>query len=240
MSRSFGLFQRRTSRRRLSRRPLLGKNVHPMTAPSKRWLFALLTAVALVAGACGPDDEPGPGQPRGEEEPQEEQGPPAANFAVGEVRVIDSQDRPEAGGNAGPKVDKVKELVNNYYNAAFVDPGKWGDGGHPELANLFTEEAKPQVGPRIGILALGEASKSLKRVEPQKQQIDRLTLYFDGDPNAPLGVVSTSFEATATPAAEGAEPVKVIHTGTFWLQPEGDGFRISAFNADINLQQGGA
>jgi hypothetical protein len=211
-----------------------------MTAPSARLLLALLTALALVAGACGGDDEPGGGQPRDEEEPQEEQGPPTANFSVGEVRVIDSQDRPEAGSNAAAKVEKVKELINNYYNAAFVDPAKWGDGGHPELASLFTDEAKPQVGPRIGVLALGDVSKSVRSVEPQKQQIDRLTLYFDGDPNTALGVVSTTFEATAAPAAEGAEPVRVVHTGTFWLAPEGDGFLVSAFNADINLQQGGA
>ena len=212
-----------------------------MTAPSKRWFIALGLALALIAGACGGEErEGGQNEAPGEEQPEEEKGPPTANFGVGEVRVIDSQDRPEAGNKAGEKVDKVKELFNNYYNSAFIDPAKWGDGAHPELANLFTEEAKPQVGGRLGVLALGDASKSVARVEPSKQQIDKLTLYFDADPNVALGLATTSFEATATPAQEGAEPVKIVHTGTFWLQPEGDGFRIAAFNADINLQQGGA
>lgn len=210
-----------------------------MPSPSKR-VLALLATLCLLAGGCGGDGD-GPGQPAepGQEEP-EEQSPAAANFTMGEVRVIDSQDRPEAGANAGNRLPQVVNLINGYYNTAFVDPAKWGDGAHPELAGFFTEEAKPHVGPRIGVLALGDVSRSVTDVRPDKQSIDRLTFYFDADPGQPLGVVTTSFEATATPSEEDGEPVKILHSGTFWLQPEGDGFRISAFDAAINVSQGAA
>ena len=203
-------------------------------------LLALLSVLLLVAGGCGRggNGAPGPAEPQGGEE--EDQGPPAADFQLGDVRLIDSADRPESPSVADSRIPKVVELVNNYYNNAFLDPGKWGDGAHPELANLFTEEAKPNVAPRIGILALGDVSRALTEVTPDKQQIDRLTLYFDTDINQPLGAVTTSFEATATPTDEGGGPVKIVHTGTFWLQPEGDGFRISAFDANINIGQGAA
>jgi hypothetical protein len=227
-------------------RAMLGKNVHRMTTSSKRLLLALLIALALVAGACTSDEEPPaagetPQEQEGQEEAPKDEGPAAVSFSITEIKVVDSQDRPEAGTKAEEQRDKVLALINGYYNIAFVDPGKWAEGTHPELANFFTEEANANVGPRLGVLALADASKSIKSVKPDRQVIDRLNIYFDGDLNVPIGMATTTFEATGTPSAEGAEPIKIVHKATFWLQKDGDNFRISAFNADINLQsQGGA
>jgi hypothetical protein len=223
---------------------LLGKNVHRMTTPLKRPLLVLLAAIALFAGACTGDENPSSGektpqQEEGKGQPQEE-GPSGASFSIAELKVIDSQDRPEAGAKAEEQRDKVLALINGYYNVAFLDPGKWAEGTHPELAGFFTEEAKPNVGPRLGVLALGDVSKSIKSVKPDRQVVDRLNIYFDGDLNVPIGLATTTFEATGTPLADGAEPVKIVHKATFWLQKDGDNFHISAFNADIDMQSQGA
>ena len=216
-----------------------------MRTSSKHSLLALIAAVALLAGACAGDEEPSPGgetpgqQEGGEPKPQEE-GRPAANFSMGEIKVFDSQDRPESGPKATEHNDKVIALINGYYNVAFVDPAKWADGAHPDLAGFFTEDAKPHVGPRLGGLALGEAGKSIKAVKVDRQMIDRLDYYFDADLNLPIGMVTTTFEATGTPKAEDAEPVKIVHHAIFWLQKDGDNFHISAYNADVNIQSQGA
>jgi hypothetical protein len=159
---------------------------------------------------------------------------------MGEIKVVDSQDRPEAGTRAGEQTDKVIALVNAFYDIAFLDPGQWAGGAHPELAGYFTEEAGAHVGPRLGGLALGDVGNSLKSVRPDRQVIDRLNYYFDDDLNNPIGMLTTTFEATGTPSAEGAEPVKIVHKATFWLQKVGDDFRISAYNADIDIQSEGA
>ena len=225
-------------------RALLGKNVPLMKTPFKHSLLALWTALALFAGACTSGEQPSSeeqaGQQEGEGEQSQEEDPRVASFAMGEIRAIDSQDRPESGPKATEHDDRVRALVNGYYTVAFLDPAKWAEGTHPELANFFTEEAKGHVGPRLGGLALGDVSKSLKSVKPDRQVIDRLNYYFDEDLNNPIGMVTTTFEATGTPLAEGADPVKIVHHGTFWLQKVGDDFRISAYNADIDIQSEGA
>lgn len=219
---------------------LLGKNGDRMRTTSQRLLIALLTAIALVAGGCSSDEKSSSGEQTSQQEenkggPQEE-GPPKASFSIEELKVIDSQDRPDAGAKAEEQRDKVLALINGYYDIGFLDRGRWADGAHPELAGYFTEEAKGQVGPRIGVLALGDVSKSLKSVKPDRQVVDRLNLYFDGDLNNPIGMATTTFEATGTPSADGAKPVKIVHHATFWLQKDGDNFHISAFSADIDMQ----
>lgn len=223
-------------------RALLGKNVHRMTTPSKRSLLALLAVIVLVAGGCTSDETPSgekrPGGQEGKGKAQEE-GPPAADFSLGEIKVFDSQDRPEAGAKATELNDKVVALINGYYDVAFLDPGQWAGGTHPELGGYFTDDAGANVPPRIEALALGNVSNSVKSVKPDKQSIDRLDYYFDGDLNVPIGLVTTTFEATGTPNDEGAAPVKIVHKATFWLQKVGDGFRISAYNADIDIQSQG-
>lgn len=216
-----------------------------MRTPFKHSLLALWTAIALFPGACTSGEQPSSEeqagqQQEGEGEQSQEDGPPAASFSMGEIRVVDSQDRPETGTRAGEQTDKVIALVNAYYDIAFLDPGQWAGGTHPELAGYFTEEAAGHVGPRLGGLALGDVSNSLKSVKPDRQVIDRLNYYFDGDLNNPIGMLTTTFEATGTPSAEGAEPVKIVHKATFWLQKVGDDFRISAYNADIDIQSEGA
>jgi len=212
-----------------------------MRPPFKHSLVALWTALALFAGACTSGEQPSSEeeagqQQEGEGEQSQEEDPRAASFAMGEIRAIDSRDRPESGPKATEHDDKVRALVNGYYTVAFLDPAKWAEGTHPELANFFTEEAKGHVGPRLSVLALADLSDDLTSVRPEKQLIDRLNYYFDEDLNNPIGMVTTTFEATGTPSAEGAEPVKIVHHATFWLQKEGDNFRISAFDANIDVQ----
>lgn len=226
-------------------RALRGKNVPLMKTPFKRSLLALWTAIALFTGACTSGEEPSSEGPAGQqqegegEQPQEED-PRAASFEMGEIKAIDSKDRPESGPKATEHDDRVRALVNGYYTVAFMDPAKWAEGTHPELANFFTEEAKGQVGPRLGVLALADLSDDLTSVRPVRQVIDRLNYYFDEDLNNPIGMVTTTFEATGTPSAEGADPIKIVHHATFWLEKVGDDFRISAFDANIDVQSQGA
>ena len=196
-------------------------------------MIAGLLGAALLLGACEQAREALPGK-RGEE-----RGGTEGAFQLGEVRAIDPLDRPDSGQKAQAEAQKVTALMNNFYNAAFLDPAKWQGGQHPDLAGLFTAEAQTGVGPNLGNLALADLAGKLERVESSKQSIDRLTFFVEDDGSLPIGVASVTFEAVGTPT-EGDGEVAIRHGAHYWLQRDGDGYKISAFDAGVAAGQGPA
>ncbi|MBW3588589.1 MAG: hypothetical protein KY429_04140 [Actinobacteria bacterium] len=184
--------------------------------------LALAVLMAAVLAACD-----GPSRQR-EEEP-----PPTAKFQVLETRGIDAQDRPEAQAAASGAVPGVTATVNAYYNAAFIEKGKWGQGTHPDLASLFTADIQPQVAPQLGALALADIAPAITKVNPTKQEVPILTFLIEPDMTTPLAVATVLFEATATAVEKENSPVKIAHTATFWLVKEGDAYKIAGFKTHL-------
>lgn len=154
---------------------------------------------------------------------------------LGEVRSVDPQDRPDSLQKARGEAPKVVALVNTFYSAAFLDPAKWQGGQHPDLVGLFTAEAQPSVGPNLVNLALSDLSDKIERVEAKAQRVDRLTFFVEDDGSLPVGVASVTFEGTGK-TGEG-DDVQIKHNAQFWLQREGDSYKISAYSSLINAAQ---
>lgn len=187
---------------------------------------ALVLAVLMVAGLAACDGD------RASRE-REEEPPPTANFQVVETRGIDAQDRPEAQGAASGAVPGVTATVNAYYNAAFIEKGKWGQGTHPDLAAFFTADVQPHVAPQLGALALADIAPAITKVDPTKQEVPILTFLIEPDMTTPLAVATVLFEATATAVEKENSPVKIAHTATFWFVKEGDAYKIAAFKTHL-------
>ncbi|HEX2054159.1 MAG TPA: hypothetical protein VHJ78_10600, partial [Actinomycetota bacterium] len=111
-------------------------------------ILLALSLCALLLGACNRAAEVLPGKQKAEAPVSSE-----PNFQLGEVRAIDPQDRPDSGQKAQAEAPKIAALMNAFYDAAFLDPAKWQEGRHPELAPLFTAEAQPGVAANLGNLA---------------------------------------------------------------------------------------
>lgn len=204
----------------------------------KIWIkrLALLLLVATLTAACARQEAaPKPVKP-GTPAAKGEQGPPRAAFTVVNFRAVDPQDRPEAEGKAREQVSKVLELVNGLYNEAFLDPSRWAGGTHPGIGAYFTQQAQTGLAANIGTLALGDLSASITDVQPQRQEITRLTLYVDNELGVPVGLATVAFDAVAINRAKGAPPVTIRQNADLWLEKQGDSFKISAYRADINAQ----
>jgi hypothetical protein len=159
-------------------------------------------------------------------------------FKVGEIRGIDSQDRPEAAQRAQEGAAKVVTLLNSYYTLGFVDPAKWQGGAHPELASLFAPEVHGQLAPQLGALALADLAPRISKVTPSKQEAPKLTFMIEADLSAPHAVVTSIFEATATAKQKAESPVKVVHTATFWLGWDGAAYKIIGFKTNLVADTG--
>lgn len=155
-----------------------------------------------------------------------------ADFKPGQIRPVHLSDRPESQARADEEAAEVIALVNGFYSTAFLDRKKWSGGTHPGLADFFTAEAKPHIGPNLGALALADLAPRLAGLTPTKQEAHRISFFLEDDLSVPLGVVSTIFEARAAPA-RGKTPVAVVHTATVWVVKEGDAFRIYSYTAEL-------
>jgi hypothetical protein len=189
-------------------------------------LLPLLLAFALLAGACEQAQDILPGDQDTKPEVAE------AAFQLGEVRAIDPQSRGDSGAKANVEAAKITTLVNNFYSAAFLDPAKWQGGQHPDLAPLFTAEAQPGQAANLTHLAMSDLSDKIEHVEPVKQNLDKVTFFVEPDGSLPIGVASVTFEALGTPTGDG-EDVAIAHQAHFWLQREGEDYKISAFTTAL-------
>ena len=196
-----------------------------MPKRSSALAFAVVLVIAPVLGACDGD--------RASRERAKEPPPATANFQVIETRGIDAQDRPEAQAAASAASAGVTATVNAYYNAAFIEKGKWGQGLHPDLASFFTADVQAQVAPQLAALALADIAPAITRVDPTKQEVPILTFQIEPDMTAPLAVATVLFEATATAVEKKNSPVKIAHTATFWFVKEGDVYKITGFKTHL-------
>jgi hypothetical protein len=181
-------------------------------------------------GACDKVKQVVPG---GKDEPKVTE----AAFQLGEVRAIDAQNRADSGAKATAEAAKVTALINSFYSSAFLDPAKWQGGKHPDLAALFTAEAQPGLAANLGNLAMSDLSDKIKSVESKRQTLDTVTFYVDDDGSLPIGVASVIFEAVGKPSGKGKD-VNIKHQAHYWLQRDGDGYKISAFQDALQVLEG--
>lgn len=179
----------------------------------------------MVLSACDQAKEIIPGV---EEEPKLAE----AAFQLGQVWAIDPQSRPDSPQKANDEAAKVVELINSFYTTAFLDPAQWQGGAHPALAALFTAEAQPGLQANLGSLAMAELSDQVERIESRVQQVHKITFFVEDDGSLPIGVATVAFEGVAKPA-NGGDDAAVKHTAHFWLQREGDTYKISAFDTAL-------
>jgi len=189
----------------------------------------------LILGACGggPESVSPPSPPA---EPEVAEVAEAA-FQTGVVHLVDPLERPDSGEKAHAEVPRVIALLNSFYSSAFLDPAKWQGGLHPDLAPLFTAEAQPGAAGNLTNLAMSDLSDRIESVEPLRQTLDKVTFLVAEDGSVPIGVASVTFEATGKPAGDGPD-VTITHTGHYWLQREGDEYKISAFEVSMNAAEG--
>jgi ketosteroid isomerase-like protein len=126
--------------------------------------------------------------------------------------------------------DRLVKMFDDFYQTAFVDPHKWGDGTFPDLADLFAKDAKASFTKDIGSLTIGDARTELKRVDLTTNDLG-LTLYYDASAKPTFAVAAVHFIARGT-LKQAGPPVTIRQTATFYLQRQGGDWKITAYDAN--------
>lgn len=132
---------------------------------------------------------------------------PQADFKASGVAPVDAQNRTSAFGAANDAAKKVIDLVNTYYDIAFLQPSRWGGGQHPDLGTLFSDDAKASLAGNLQVVALGSAAPQLTKVTPVNEQAGIIKVLIEPNGAASYAAVPTHFDATGTAVGGGAVPI---------------------------------
>jgi hypothetical protein len=124
---------------------------------------------------------------------------------------------------------KIVSMLNDWYEQAFVDTSRFGDGTFGDIAKNFTDAAKIQFTKDLATLTIGDARTEVKRVDPSTQ-IATVTVYFsNGKPT--YAIAAVRFIASATMKKSGAYPLKIDQAVTYDFQKTGQGWVVSYYSA---------
>jgi hypothetical protein len=187
----------------------------------RRRLFALLLGLGVLAlavvlltrggGPLGPKEQP----------------IPTLEFVSKVTNVTNAKAVDE--GAAQAEGQALVKMFNEYYQTAFVDPGKWGDGTFTDLLELFAKDVQPQATKDLPSLTIGEARTELKRVDLGASSLD-VTVYYDAKQKPTFAVAAASFSGRGTLKRSGP-PLNIFQRGTYYLQKSGDSWTITSYDA---------
>jgi hypothetical protein len=140
---------------------------------------------------------------------------------------LDKQKLEKAAKHAAPT---IQHATTQFLQAGYVNPDGWGDAG--SINDFFTDDAKSQVDANIDTLTLGKnASDTVDTFTPAKKgTVIKVTSLIDGN----LNVIRANAEFTfkGTTANTDGTTSKVTVTGTLFLVPDGNDWKIEAFHID--------
>jgi hypothetical protein len=142
---------------------------------------------------------------------------------------LDKTKLEKAAKHAAPTIQHV---ATQFLQAGYVNPDGWGDAG--SISGFFTDDAKQQLDANIDTLTLGKnASDTVDTFTPKKGNTIKVTSLIDSN----LNVIRANAEFTfkgKTANTDGTTS-SVTVTGTLFLVPDGNDWKIEAFH--INRQE---
>ncbi|HEU5002609.1 MAG TPA: hypothetical protein VFW71_07520 [Actinomycetota bacterium] len=197
-----------------------------------------LLLVGLLLAACSSSKKPAasgsatsrtpPGKASAKPSPSST-APPQANFSASGVKPVDAQDRSSANEAANAAAKQVINLMDTYYNDAFLQPAQWGGGTFPSLSGLFTQDAAGSVAANLPVLTLGGLANQISRVDPTKQSAGEVSVLIEPDGSASFATVTTRFEGTGKPSG-GGPAVQILQSAQFMVQISGSTAQIAGYD----------
>ena len=182
-------------------------------------VLGLLVAVVIILLVL---PRGGTGRPGGAKTPQ-------LAFARS-LTIVGLKTPAEAAARLAP-FDEITKMFTDFYQEAFVDPAKWGDGTFEDLKKLFAEEAQPAFTKELASLTIGEARTELKFVDPVPGSSLKISVFFDSKAAPMYATAAVNFGGRGTLKQKG--PVLLIkQTASFYMQRAGETWVITSFDAD--------
>ena len=178
-------------------------------------LVVAVIVVALLSRSTG-----GPGS----------KGNPVPQLAfVAKVNAVSQSSSPDSATRQA-EAQKLQTMFTDFYQEAFVDPRKWGDGRFEDLKKLFAQEAQTSFTRDLPSLTIGQARTQLKRVDPKTANLV-VTVYYDAKQKPTYAVVAATFDAIGTLKSSGPR-VTIKQKASFYLTKSGGTWTITAYDVD--------
>jgi FlaG/FlaF family flagellin (archaellin) len=175
-------------------------------------VVVIVVLAALIANLAGGGKKKGTTPPPGVAQ---------VAFVVTMKGESDAKSAP-SGAAVTKEGNQIVTMLNDWYEQAFVNTEKFGDGTFPDIAKSFTAAARTSFTKDITTLTIGDARTEVKRVDPATQTA-RVTVYFTkGTPT--YAIAAVHFVANATMKQSGAYPLKIDQTMTFDFNKTGQGW----------------
>jgi hypothetical protein len=121
-------------------------------------------------------------------------------------------------------------MFSEYYQDAFVDPSKWGDGTFEGLADMFADDAKASFQRDLPALTIGEAREELERVDLGPNSLG-VSVYYDSKQKPTFAVAAVQFEGHGT-LKDAGPLVTIKQAATYYLQKVGSDWKITAYDTN--------
>ena len=187
----------------------------------QRLLRTALVAVAAVLLAASVGKLLGGDGPEG----------PIARVAFTVTAAGESDARPPVVEAVETERRKIAEVLDRWYQAAFVDPSKFDGGAFGEASEHFAKEAKGSFRRDVATLTIGEARDEVLRVVPETATAD-VTVFFEKGSHPRFAVAVVDFVAVGTRKEKGEAPLRIVQHGTFHLERIGGRWVVVFYEAE--------
>lgn len=124
----------------------------------------------------------------------------------------------------------IQTMLNEWYQAAFVNVDGFGDGTFPTVAAMFTPDAAVTFTQDIDSLTIGAGRNDVTRVVPSRQSA-RISVYFEDKSKPTFATAKVTFAAVGTPKQKGRRPIDIEQTAVLHLEKTKDGWRVNYYDA---------
>jgi len=182
-------------------------------------VVVIVVLAALIANLAGGKKKPGSTPPPGV----------AQVLFVASIRgATNAKSAPSSAVTTEGR--QIVSMLNNWYEQAFVDTGKFGDGTFSDIAKSFIGGAHTSFAKDLKMLTIGDARTEVKRVDPSTQTA-KVTVYFNsGKPT--YAIAAVHFAAKATMKQSGAFPLKIDQVVTYSFQKTGQGWVVTYYSGN--------
>jgi hypothetical protein len=183
-------------------------------------VVVIIVLAAVIANLAGGKKKPGSTPPPG-----------IAQVAfVASVKGATDAKSPPAKGALTKESKQIVSMLNDWYEQAFVNTEKFGDGTFPDIAKSFTAAASMSFTKDLATLTIGEARTEVKRVDPTAQTA-KVTVYF-GNGKPTYAIAAVHFAATASMKQSDAYPLKIDQVVTYDFQKTAQGWVVTYYSGN--------
>ncbi|MEX2101656.1 MAG: hypothetical protein WEA54_03880 [Actinomycetota bacterium] len=211
----------------------------PSSRRSRPWIVAgSIVAVLAVAGIAFIVFSGGGGEAAEDTDEAPSAETPRFSFKIDEASAVSTVDA-ETKTLKGPTKTAAKQasdLLQALYTAGYLDPANWQEGTYDTVLQAFDPGAREAAASDLESLTAGaDAGATFTSIQPGRSKLSVKVLF--GDESDPEAIeVNATFSAKGV--TEGGSATNILSQGSYFLQPSGADWKITAFEVDRREKAG--